>query len=494
MRAENIIYIRADGSIDPSTAPIQRVGELYSLINDIPEMIWVERDNIVIDGNGHSLTGYNGSMSGGILLLGRTNVTVRNTNISGYASGMRLVSSFNNSIVGNCISNNGDGIELVSSSFNVVSENNITSNVNLGVQVDQSSSYNEITDNNITESGKDELWLASSFNNNVRRNNITTSNYESDGIKLSSSFNNSISGNNITASNDFGVELVSSSNNSIVSNNFQNSEVGIFLHYSDTNLIKNNSFGEHWGGSPYAVFLENSCTNSILENRLINASHFIGLYSSFANVIEKNNASGVVDGAVFISSSNNNFNKNLMRSGSTGGIGVDIVDDVNESTHNTFCQNTIEEFGFGVVVSSNGSVFYANNFIFNEIQFEIENSISVWDVGYPSGGNYWSNYAGLDLYSGPFQNETGSDGIGDVPYFMNDNNRDNYPIMSPKQPLQGDINGDSTVDIFDCVIVALAFSSTPSDPNWSPSADINDDGLIDIFDIVVVALHFGETG
>jgi len=58
----------------------------------------------------------------------------------------------------------------------------------------------------------------------------------------------------------------------------------------------------------------------------------------------------------------------------------------------------------------------------------------------------------------------------------------------------GDINKDKMVDIFDCVIIALAFSSTPRDPNWNPVADINSDNLVDIFDIVVVALHFGETG
>ena len=57
----------------------------------------------------------------------------------------------------------------------------------------------------------------------------------------------------------------------------------------------------------------------------------------------------------------------------------------------------------------------------------------------------------------------------------------------------GDINADQSVDIFDCASVALAFSSTSNDPNWSPNADINNDGIIDIFDIVVVALHFGET-
>ncbi|MCJ7423045.1 hypothetical protein MUP01_02090, partial [Candidatus Bathyarchaeota archaeon] len=56
---------------------------------------------------------------------------------------------------------------------------------------------------------------------------------------------------------------------------------------------------------------------------------------------------------------------------------------------------------------------------------------NVWDDGYPSGGNYWSDYAGLDLYRGAYQNESGSDGIGDVPYNIDASNNDHYPLMTP---------------------------------------------------------------
>jgi len=59
--------------------------------------------------------------------------------------------------------------------------------------------------------------------------------------------------------------------------------------------------------------------------------------------------------------------------------------------------------------------------------------------------------------------------------------------------MQGDLNADKIVDIFDIVRVALSFGANPSSPNWDPNADINGDGLIDIFDIVIIALHFGES-
>jgi hypothetical protein len=58
-------------------------------------------------------------------------------------------------------------------------------------------------------------------------------------------------------------------------------------------------------------------------------------------------------------------------------------------------------------------------------------SVNVWDDGYPSGGNYWSDHAGTDLRNGVYQNETGSDWIGDSSYTLNKDNTDRYPLMHP---------------------------------------------------------------
>jgi hypothetical protein len=53
-----------------------------------------------------------------------------------------------------------------------------------------------------------------------------------------------------------------------------------------------------------------------------------------------------------------------------------------------------------------------------------------WDDGYPSGGNYWSDYAGADAFSGPDQDVPGSDNIGDTPYQISTGESDRYPHMS----------------------------------------------------------------
>jgi hypothetical protein len=83
-------------------------------------------------------------------------------------------------------------------------------------------------------------------------------------------------------------------------------------------------------------------------------------------------------------------------------------------------------------LSSNNKVYH-NNFIDNKQQvFVSSDSLdNVWDDGYPSGGNYWSDYTGADVMHGPNQDQHGSDGIGDTPYVIDANNQDNYPWMNP---------------------------------------------------------------
>lgn len=49
----------------------------------------------------------------------------------------------------------------------------------------------------------------------------------------------------------------------------------------------------------------------------------------------------------------------------------------------------------------------------------------------------------VGLFSGPYQNETGPDGIGDTPYQIDANDTDMYPLMGPWT------NIDEQVDIND---------------------------------------------
>ncbi|HKI75855.1 MAG TPA: hypothetical protein VKA28_01525, partial [Candidatus Bathyarchaeia archaeon] len=76
-----------------------------------------------------------------------------------------------------------------------------------------------------------------------------------------------------------------------------------------------------------------------------------------------------------------------------------------------------------------------NNLVNNTIQAQDDQpGQNSWDNEYPSGGNYWSDYKGVDNCSGPQQNICPSpDGIGDTPYVFN-SAQDNYPLMNPFVP------------------------------------------------------------
>jgi hypothetical protein len=114
---------------------------------------------------------------------------------------------------------------------------------------------------------------------------------------------------------------------------------------------------------------------------------------------------------------------------------------------------------------------------------ESESSTNLLDDGYPSGGNYWSDYNGTDA---------NHDGIGDTSYIIDADNKDSYPLMHPYTAILGDINQDRTVDISDAILAALAFGSYPGDPNWNSQADLNHDNEVDIFDIIMLADNFGK--
>ncbi len=124
-------------------------------------------------------------------------------------------------------------------------------------------------------------------------------------------------------------------------------------------------------------------------------------------------------------------------SGNTiGGNGVGVIAPgpyMTQSGDIAIVQNEISNNGKGVILHFTfDSVVYHNNFDNNYVQAIDTNSTSnSWDNGYPSGGNFWSDYGGVDNCSGPNQDMCPSpDGIGDTPYVFSDN-QDNYPLMNP---------------------------------------------------------------
>jgi parallel beta-helix repeat protein len=200
-----------------------------------------------------------------------------------------------------------------------------------------------------------------------------------------------------------GLWLVSSSrNNSINGNNITNNDFGISLDYysSNNNISENNITGNYNGG----IQLYLSGDNSISGNIVTDNTCGIHLYESTDNNINGNNITANSDYGIMLATSTNNINENNI-TGSHYGLWL-----------GSFC------------VWSN---IYHNNFLNNTQQVYSTALMNVWDDGYPSGGNYWSDCNGTDLYSGAHQNETGSDGICDASYVIDSNNIDNYPLVQP---------------------------------------------------------------
>jgi hypothetical protein len=68
----------------------------------------------------------------------------------------------------------------------------------------------------------------------------------------------------------------------------------------------------------------------------------------------------------------------------------------------------------------------------------------------------------------------------------------NVYLTRPQSMIPGDINFDNVVDIYDALLLAAAFHSTPANTNWNINADLNTDNVIDIFDAIILANHFNQ--
>jgi hypothetical protein len=53
-----------------------------------------------------------------------------------------------------------------------------------------------------------------------------------------------------------------------------------------------------------------------------------------------------------------------------------------------------------------------------------------------------------------------------------------------------DIDRDGKVDIYDAILLANAYASTPEKVNWNPNADMNGDNIVDIYDAIILASAF----
>jgi parallel beta-helix repeat protein len=231
------IRIGADGQVSPASAPVSTSdGVTFTLTaNILDQTIIIEKNNITLEGNGHTLEGTNVVGGKGVDLSERVGVTVKNLQLATCYYGVFLSNSVGNKLVGCVISNCPYGIRAESSSTeNAVSGCNVTHNT-YGV------------------------WFSNSDRNSFTGNNMQNNLYV--GLYLNASQASVITSNSF-ANNGNGVYLTQSDSN-IYLNNFLNNSADAYSEASRSNWSSTERVSYSFGGVARESFVGNYWSSSI---------------------------------------------------------------------------------------------------------------------------------------------------------------------------------------------------------------------------------------
>jgi len=188
--------------------------------------------------------------------------------------------------------------------------------------------------------------------------------------------------------------------------------MGIYLRFSDGGRIASNVIHDTTFYTLYALH----SPNFIIENNTLYNS-IECLYLEYANnsIVRYNNGFNNTYGINVWYTHHSLFEYNRLHDNEMQGIYLLY------STDNTIRFNDIYNNKYGLYVDpSENNLIYMNNIMNNTYQAYFRGTIhpNSWDNG--TFGNYWSDYNGTDA---------NRDGIGDTPYYINDDNIDHYPLM-----------------------------------------------------------------
>lgn len=449
--------IQENGNIEPSTAPIQRDGDVYRLTDNIVDYtIAIERENIILDGNGYSLQGNENST--GVFFKNINNVTVKNMQISGCYRAIYFLTDVyasitgNHKIIGNNITDNQRGIYIIYSANNTFRNNQLNNSGSIYITYsplsdDLPSFLNDIDASN-TVNGKPIIYWVNQHDKTVPENagqvslvncaNILVQNLNltdnSNGLNLVYTNDSTIKHNSITDNRYSGIYVYKSSENTITQNTIANNEdYGINLYYASNNFIHENTVTEN---NQDGIYFMDSSNNKIKNNTVTQNGQGVNVYSSSNNNIVSENTIMENSGyGVAVSwSSSNTVSGNVIEK---NGKGINIE----KSSSNRIIANTVKENnGWAIRISgeqqTNNTILH-NYFIDNNVTDGLQVSMpglwtpDTWEPANPCAwddgekGNYWSDYQ--TRYANA--TEIGETGTGDTSYYINPNNVDNYPLM-----------------------------------------------------------------
>lgn len=308
------------------------------------------------------------------------------------------------------------------------------------------------------------IQLVSSTRNFVANNTASINSH--DGIHLRDSDGNVLDGNTAVGNTGYGIVLYYSDDTRISGNDARyNDEASIHLSRSYSNTITDNLGGASLEESNSNVVANNLGGTVLREsqyNFVSNNSGGVTIWYSNYNTVFNNTAFNHAFSSGFrVMNSHNNSIINNTISWCQGGVLVSY------SEFNTIAGNTFSNSRFDgmYLTNSHNNRIYHNRFIDNGIQAYDNTGTNHWDNGYPSGGNYWSDYLGIDLFRGPSQDQPGRDGFGDSPYQIDSGIQDRYPFMTsflfylPRPP----VILDATLTGNDFENVTLLWGLSPDD-------------------------------
>ncbi len=241
-----------------------------------------------------------------------------------------------------------------------------------------------------------------------------------------------VTGNTISGSY-WAVNIEGSSDITVSNNTLYNCiERAVGAYDSNNIILTNNTISGIWGNGIGTWLSLNSQIkgNSISDMNEV-CREAIGVYGT-NGVANENNVSGCSFGLILgqgntaINNSVSNCSTGIQMNRESDVEGNLIVNcetgiDLNGET-NQIIGNTLWRCHSGIQGSfCRNNLIYHNNLIENVIQASAENSDNQWDNN--GEGNYWSDYTGVD---------TDDDGIGDIPYHIELDRTDNYPLALPK--------------------------------------------------------------